>query len=301
MSILTKPNFFIVGAAKSATTSIYHYLSHHSDVFFPTIKEPKYFSSKYISFPQTGPGDFEFTDNPTIKELDDYLALYKKAVGYKIIGDASVDNLYYYQTAEDIKRFSPEAQILIILRNPVDRAFSHYAHFIRDKRETETFKRALELEEFRMKSGYEFSWHYRKTGLYYEQVKNYLQVFEKNVKVVLFEDINSRPKEILEEICIFLGINYSEINSISFTKHNTSGNAKNKLLAYLVNSPNFLKKHLKKILPFRQRSILKAHFNQINNSSIHLENAVREELKLYFKEDIGKLQKLINLNLSHWQ
>lgn len=301
MAILTKPNFFIVGAAKSATTSIYHYLSQHSDVFFPTIKEPKYFSSKYINFPQTGPGDYEFTDKPTIKELKDYLALYKKGVGYKIIGDASVDNLYYYQTAEDIKKFSPDARILIILRNPVDRAFSHYTHFIRDKRETETFKRALELEELRIKSGYEFSWHYRKAGLYYEQVKNYLNVFENNVKVVLFEDINNRPNEILEEICIFLDINYSEINNIRFTKHNTSGNAKNQLFAYLVNSPNFLKKHLKKLLPFRQRSTLKAYFNQINNSSIHLDNPVREELKIYFKEDVNKLQKLINLNLSHWQ
>lgn len=296
-----KPNFFIVGAAKSATTSIYHYLSQHPDVFFPTLKEPKYFSAKYIKFPQTGPGDFEFTDKPTVKNLEDYLNLYQKASSQKIIGDASVDNLYYYQTAEDIKKFSPDAKILIILRNPVDRAFSHYSHFRRDGRESEDFGRALELEDRRIQMGFEFSWHYLRTGLYYQQVKKYLDVFDTNVKVLTFDDFNSNPDKFIKEICTFLALDYAQIKDINLIKHNKSGKSKISIISTLTNGSYPIKEFLKKILTFKQRSALKAFVNQINTETLPFDKIINKQLKEYFTDDIVKLEELLKIDLSSWK
>jgi hypothetical protein len=118
-----KPNLFIAGAAKSGTTSLCKYLSQHPEIFLCYPKEPRYFSSKYKNFPHNGPGDY-VADNFTIKEESKYIDLFKSIKHEKIIGEASLDYLYFSNSAYDIKKYSPNAKVIIILRNPIDRAFS---------------------------------------------------------------------------------------------------------------------------------------------------------------------------------
>ena len=303
MSKNNKVNLFIVGAAKSATTSIYYYLSNHPEVFFPKLKEPRFFSSKYYSFPHKGNKDIEFTDRFIIRTLQDYENLYIGHKGEKIIGDASVDYLYIYQTAKDIHEYNPQSKIIIILRDPVQRAFSQYSHFVRDNRELETFEKALKLEEERIAMGYEFGWHYRKVGLYFEQVNEFIKTFEREkILILFFDDIEKDTRQTLEKICQFLDLDFSLIQNVKLMKHNTSGKSKSKLLNKLLFKHFGLKNFIKKIFPYGKLVYLKTLLNSLNtDKSFSNQELAISQLKKYFHEDIIKLEKLLNKDLSGWR
>ena len=114
------PNFLIVGAAKSGTTSLYRYLQQHPDIFMSQKKEPKFFSSQFLKFPFVGPGD-QNMELSICKTFDKYESLFKYADNIKAVGEASADNLYYYTHAIPlIKKYLGNVKILIILRNPID-------------------------------------------------------------------------------------------------------------------------------------------------------------------------------------
>ena len=135
------PNFLVVGAGKSGTTSLYHYLKAHPDVFMSRIKEPGFIVAQFIKMPQSGVGDER---QSTVGNFSDYCRLFEDAEGKKAVGEASNDNLYHYERAIPyIKRFFGDIKIIIILRNPVDRAFSAYTYLLRDNREFLTFEEDL--------------------------------------------------------------------------------------------------------------------------------------------------------------
>ena len=97
--IKTRPNFFIVGAAKSGTTSLTNYLSKHPNIFIPKLKEPKFFSLQDNTFPHRGPGD-NIVDKRVIKNLEEYERLFIPANDARAKGEASVDYLYFLKSAE---------------------------------------------------------------------------------------------------------------------------------------------------------------------------------------------------------
>jgi len=135
------PNFFIVGAAKAGTTSLYNYLKQHPDIYMSPIKEPNYFAKdidinlfrkdykktalidtqKYFSKPKLEELHLAF-----ITELEDYIKLFQKVSNEKVIGETSVSYLYSKVAAKEIKKLVPDAKIVIILRDPIERAYSHY-------------------------------------------------------------------------------------------------------------------------------------------------------------------------------
>src|SRR5699024_2758818 len=175
MSQKVIPNLFIVGVAKAATTSLYKYLQSHEDIYFPEHKEPNYLSSPYKTMPHKGTGD-DISDRECIYDADVYFNLFRNRTE-KIIGEASVDYLYYYKTADQISELNPQSKIIICLRNPIDRAFSAYWHLINDGREKLSFEEALEKEKERKSKNYEYIWCYKETGMYCKKVKYYLDTF----------------------------------------------------------------------------------------------------------------------------
>jgi len=202
------PNFLLVGAAKCGTTSIASYLSHHPDIYMSPIKEPKFFTAQFLPFPLRGPGD-SFVENFTVKTFDAYQRLFRQVKNEKAIGDASVDNLYFYRKVIPlIKRYLGDIRILIVLRNPVERAFSAYKNLLRDSRETLSFEDALEREGVRRRKGYEYLWRYLDVGLYYHQVKAYLESFSR-VKVLILEQFENGSFDILRHIFAFLEVDAS--------------------------------------------------------------------------------------------
>lgn len=176
-----KPNFFIVGAPKAGTTFLSYYLSQHPDIFMSEVKEPNYFSR----IQKQGP-------SIVYDDEDKYLQLFTKSKGESIIGEASTTYLYFKGTEDRIYNFNKEARILISLRNPVERAYSHYL-MDRDKygREKYPVNKVLLDEKYIPMYGFhgELVNPYIYPSKYFNHVRRYIKKFgRKKVKILLFEE-----------------------------------------------------------------------------------------------------------------
>jgi|TARA_B110000879_G_C11115245_1_gene489224 hypothetical protein len=294
----SKPNFLIVGAAKAGTTALYYYLKQHVDIGFPDLKEPKYFSSSKLNLPHNGIGDHS-VDKYAVKDWTEYLNLFKGLSSYKRIGEASPDYLFYHrETAGLIKETLGDIPIIIILRNPIKRAFSAYMYLKRDSREPLSFREGLDAEEDRLNDNWDFIWGYKKGGLYSEQVKTFLNTFT-NVKVILQEELKTDTKRVIKEVYSFLNVNPNFTTDTS-VEHNPSGTPKNILAKFLLNRNNKLatttREFLKSIIP--RRILEKIASRSLEKKSISKPN--QELLKNYFEDDIAKLGVLLNRDLTKW-
>lgn len=292
------PNFLIVGASKSGTSSIYHYLKQHPDIFLSNIqKEGRYFSQ--MSGNYNGPGD-KHLDNSITRNLEDYILLFNGFTHQKAIGDISPEYLYLYEKSIPLikQTLNEDVKIIIILRSPVDRAFSSFNHYKRDKREQLTFEEALEKEDERRTKNWIWAWQYKNSGLYYRQVKAYLDNF-KNVKVLLFEDFNDDPKKTLQEICKFIEVAPDFEFDTSY-KYNVSGDPKSAVLYKLETSRglvNFVKRFVPKKLIVKIKNNWSGEKQMIKAA---MDSDTRKNLIEFFREDILKLQNLIQKDLTRW-
>ncbi|HEX7065262.1 MAG TPA: sulfotransferase [Bacillales bacterium] len=296
-----QPNFFIVGAAKSGTTSLFNYLKQHPEVFRPAVKEPKYFTSSLTNFPHNGPGD-QRVDSKVIKDFDDYLQIFENAEDEKAIGESSVDYLYYKESADLIHEAFPDAKIIIMLRNPVDRAFSAYLHLTRDSRETLSFEEGLQKEAERKRQNYEFLWHYKSVGMYYEQVRKYIEAFGSDrVRIYLFEDLQNDLDHLLRDVFTFLGVD-PDIKPEDTKPLNFSGIPKSKRMEALMKPSRFqgLKKVIRTFLPKKFRSELLYKLRRSNLQKIEMQKQTRKELIEVFRSDVNQLEQLIDRDLSSW-
>ena len=180
-------NFFIVGAAKSGTATLFETLSRHPGIFIPQRKECRYFSCMPADF--SGPGTI--SPGYIIQSLEDYQALFKRAKRDQLCGDISPDYLYFHHNAVPriLNEIHAQAPVIIILRNPIDRAYSNYLHHVREGWENLSFEEALEAEEQRRAANWAWGWNYVDVGLYAEQVKAYLDNFERVLLLLFEEDI----------------------------------------------------------------------------------------------------------------
>lgn len=293
------PNFLIAGVARCGTTSLFHYLKQHPEIGFPKKKEPKYFSSLHIKFPQQGIGDAT-VDTKIVKDLEEYKALFQYLEKFLKIGEASSDYFYYYKnTIAEIKKSLGDIPIIISIRNPVERSYSAYNNLVRDGRETLSFKEALEQEEERISKGWDWMWAYKEGSLYAEGLKAFRENFSK-VKVVLFEELQENPDAVLEEIELFLGVKPYN-NYDTSVQYSPSGNPKNRLVK-LISSRNskplnFLRTTAMAVVPRKKlEKISKGFF-----AKEKMDHEVLEDLKKYFKKDIEETGKLLGRNLNSWE
>jgi hypothetical protein len=299
---MTLPNLLIIGAAKSGTTSLYMYLEQHPEIFMSPVKEPHFFSYDAQSKMTKGPKD---TIPTAITDIEKYKNLFINVNNKKIIGEASPTYIYREEAPERIYNLIPEVKIIAILRDPSERAFSAYMHLIRDQRETtNSFSEALELEEFRIKQGWGPIWHYKRAGLYYQQLSNYFQLFKRDqIRVILHEDLQHKREEVLKDIFNFLEIDTGFTPEISI-KYNASGIPKNKILQNfytgLFNSPNPIKRLSRIIFPMPLRLKVTTYLQTRNIKKVSLPGEERQKLIGYFREDILHLESLINRDLSNW-
>ena len=294
---LTLPNFLIVGAAKAGTTSLYHYLNSHDKIFFPKLKEPKFFSSAFIKFPQNGIGDNSI-DNYRINNWSSYTDLFKSTHN-KMIGEASPEYLYYHKNvAPLIRKKLGNIPIIIVLRNPVLRAFSAYSYLLRDNREKYSFKIGLAKESERIKDNWDYIWHYYKAGLYYNQVKTYIENFSR-VKIILFEDLIDNPLLSVNGVLDFL--NLKKFEKISKTKYNSSGVPKNDIIKFILRRDNKLSLFIRKLLNKTINRKYLEYFSQINLSKLNINENEKKILKEKYSKDIIKLENLTKLKLDIWK
>ena len=292
------PNFLIAGASKSGTSSVYHYLKQHPDIFLSEIqKEGRYFSQMPGKF--SGPGD-QHIDSSITRDLYSYKKLFEGYKNEKAVGDISPEYLYFYKESIPLikKTLGEEVKIILILRSPIERAFSGYTHFKRDKRENLSFEEALQKEEERKQYNWIWAWQYKNSGLYFEQVKAYLENF-RNVKIILFDDLKTDANRTLAEICQFIGVSDDFEFDTSY-KYNVSGDPKSAVLYKLETSRgliNFAKKFIPKKLITKLKKNLTGEKQMIKSE---MNPETRKELIKFFKNDILKLQDLIQYDLSSW-
>jgi hypothetical protein len=199
-----RPDFFIVGAAKCGTTSMHHYLNQHPEVFMPRNKEPHYFGK-----------DLRIAPSWCVQSEEQYLRLFESATDQKRIGEASPWYIYSSTAAQEIKAFSPEARILIMLRHPVDLMNSIHLQFINtDDEDLLDFQQALAAEPERREgrslppnANFPRSILYRQAARLSDQVSRYLDAFDRSrIQFFLLDDLKTNTAEVFRETCEFLDI-----------------------------------------------------------------------------------------------
>ncbi|MGK7911985.1 MAG: sulfotransferase [Synechococcus sp.] len=298
---MTLPNFFIVGAAKSGTSSLYKYLASHPSIYMSPIKEPRFFAFENQSLSFAGPNG-DAINASTITSLADYQNLFAGVTDEVAIGEASTAYLAVPESAERIHKYAPDAKIIAILRHPADRAYSSYLHLKRDNYEPYSdFSQALQKESHRRAQNWEFLWRYKELGFYFEQLKRYYARFDRDrIRVYLYDDLCADSTGLLKGICQFLGVNELRPEAIT-GRNNASGIPKNRgVYDYLVKENDPIKNIVKTFLP---ESIRRPIVNRLIQLSLHkpqLSPQLRHQLTQDYRDDILQVQDLIQRDLSHW-
>ena len=296
------PNFLIVGAAKSGTTSLHYYLKEHQEIYMPLNKKETFFFAGEKSNLGMGPGNF---GKGIIVNFDDYKKLFQGVIFSKhnAIGEACVAYLYFYKKSiSNIIHYLKNPKIIIMLRNPVDRAFSNYLHHVRDGLEQLSFEKALNNQRKRKEQNWWWGYQFTDVGFYYNQVKAYLDNFDQ-VKICLFDDLEKDTLGSVKDIYGFLGVDTSFTPDVN-TKYNVSGIPKNKFIHKFLRKPNILKNIVKPVvktlIPQGERRKIIEKIKMKNLQKPQMKPETREYLKNLYREDILKLQDLIKRDLSSW-
>lgn len=294
------PNFFVIGAGKSGTTSLYYYLKQHPQVFMSPVKEPKFFTAAVRNLEFNGPGDQRVVTD-TISSEDAYLELFSGACDELVRGEASTIYLSTDGTAEHMARRVPHARLVAVLRHPADRAYSAFMHLRRDGYETlESFQDALDAEEERVRQGYYYHWRLRGRGYYGHYLKAYYEHFpSEQIKVFLYEDLLASAEDVMSEIFRFLEVDDSFRVDTS-ARHNQSGVPRNQSMQNFLTKPHPLKEWAKGIIPERlgHRVISMLQPGLVSRPGLSPE--ARKRLTEDYREDILLLQDLIQRDLSNW-
>lgn len=293
---MTLPNFIIVGAAKCGTTSLCHYLAQHPQIFISPNKEPRFFAPEFYTKYANGP----IRRGSLRPEMSwqEYQDLFKDVKKETAIGEASTEYLFLPQVPSRIKSTLPDVKLIAILRDPSERAFSAYCYQLRDGCENLSFAEALADEARRTQESWRPGWLYQQVGLYFEQLSRYKSLFgTQQLKVYFYEELAREPIKTLQDMFNFLKVSPDFIPDL--TRKNVSAVPKSLLLNQLLSdrSPvSDLKSYFpKQMQPFFQ------YIKQKNRSSKpNLPNEIRKQLVDSYKEDILKLQNLVDKDLSDW-
>ena len=300
------PNFLIIGAAKSGTTALYQHLRQHPEIYMTPIKETNFFAFEGEKVEFTGIKQNESSlsyQKEIITEPHNYAKQFEEVTEEKAIGESCPSYLYISKAAQRIYSYNPDIRLIVILRDPVERAYSNFLHHVRDRNEqTEDFLSAVEAEPKRIEENWWWGFHYVQVGLYFKQIRRFLELFGRDrMRIYLYEDYLGNPKYVLDNILNFLEVD----NRYDFdltTKHNATGVPTNRLLDKIIYESNPLKTAYQKLFPFTNiRQKITSRITNLNSlKKPPLSSEVRNKLLPLFYEDILKLQDLIERDLSLW-
>lgn len=212
MFVMTIPNFFILGAAKSGTTSLQAYLKQHPDIFFSKNKEPNFFAFENREIPEKGAVApkllYKLIYSNSVTEWDDYITQFALWAEQKAVGEASVRYLYYPDAAENINKRIKSPKFIVMLRDPTTRLLSHYRMNKQLGIEPLDLIPAIEAEGYRLANQWGWDWHYVSIGNYTEQLTRYFDLFKReSFKICFYDDFLEEPTSVIQEICDFLEVN----------------------------------------------------------------------------------------------
>ena len=286
-----KVDFFIVGAPKAGTTSLYYYLNEHPEIEMSTQKETDFFSDSAIQKQGLYYGENR------INTLEKYHNLFPTTQEKKY-GEASVSYLFYEDVPEKIKAYNSKGKIIIMLRNLVDRAFSHYLMDYRLGLISSTLEEVIECKSYNKKSKL-FYQQYIELGLYFKQVKRYLEIFgSENVHIILYQDFKNDIEVIMKKVYHFLEVD-SKFEPKFEKKYNTFSIPKNNFIR-IVYSFVGLRKFLKFVIPENLVKRMKNTFFK-KDEKPELSLKLRKKMNELFLHDINLLEDLLSKDLSIWK
>jgi hypothetical protein len=295
------PDIFIVGAAKSGTTSLAFWLKQHPDVAIPR-KEPGFFAfhGRPLHEVPSGIRDRQVIDVAAFAKLNESVH------PGQLLCDSSVAYLTNYRhTIANIEKIygdrANELKFTIVLRHPVERAWSHYLMFVKNDLEQLPFEEAIKPEHVEARIGEQLGYDYLGNSLYYERVKAFVDHFP-HVKVYFTEDLRD-PKAVMRDYLDFLGLR-QDVHIDTDSNLNPSGVPTNKAVVRALHKRSALKEWMKRALPdslqYRLISI-KSSLLAKNVKKVKIDSALKARLtERHFHKDILALQELTGRDLSHW-
>ena len=295
------PTFFLLGAPKAGTTALYAMLKQHPDVFLPARKEPHYFAYRDHPLEFGGPADVRIMRHMVIQDEGSYRSQYCGRPE-RATGDASAMQLYVPGTSERIRAAVPDARLIAILRDPVQRAFSSWLHLVRDDRETLSFEDALDAEDERIAAGWIPLWHYRRASRYAEQLERWFDVFPVDQILILFHDeLRSNSAAVLGRTFTFLGVDPG-VPVATNVERNVSGIPRSRRLQRILSRPHPLKDVLRRAVPgeVRERTIAWLRNRNVAHRP-EIQPATAERLRDEVTDDVVRLEAMLRVDLSRWR
>lgn len=310
------PDFFIVGAAKAGTTSLYHYLEQHPQIYMSPIKEPNHFSSdtllealrpsaikrlQALHIPEFLKSDMSHKIHRAyITDRAEYLQLFRFADPKKKTGEASPAYLYSKVAAAAIYAYNPKAKIIIILRDPVQRAFSHYLMDRKLAFTTSTFEEALEEDKAHQPKSWGSTSLYLELGAYYEQVKRYYSIFPpEQIFLILSTELRQQTSKTIKNLYRFLEVDENFTPSTS-EQHNAAVVPRNALVFKLLRFSTLRVKIRRMLKNGKIKNWLRKIAFTPPESTRPDEKTILK-LRDFYREDINKLSQLTGKDLSSWQ
>jgi hypothetical protein len=298
------PDFLVIGAAKSGTTSLFNYLAQHPDIYMSPVNEPNYFALHGHETHTWFQGPVDQTSLlHCVSEESAYGRLFENAGPSQTCGESSPLYLYSEHTAEAIQRQRPDMKLVVILRQPADRAYSNFRHHRKAGIEPiDTFPAALAAEPERIRAGWgpwPF-WHYRRVGQYAEQLQRYLDRFDRSqLHIMLNEDLRDARAESLAGLFAFLGVD-PRVKLDSSTEHNRSALTRSRRLEQLILSRGWPKRMYQRLLSAEARAQIRNRLTQLNSQDKAIDPVIRASLTDAYADDIGQLAVLIDRDLDAW-
>lgn len=309
------PGFLVVGAGRSGTTALQYTLMQHPEVFMSPVKETNFFaleggdrlSPAALGFPLDEDRRWlrRQLDNWEVRSIEEYSSLFRAAERDQVRGEISPLYLYSPRAPQRIHHHVPGAKIIVVLRQPVERAFSAFTQDRRSGYETQSdFAATLELEAASVTAKRGGWRHELRVGMYHEQLSRYFARFpHSHIGVWLYEDLNARPVDVLREIFAFIGVG-DGFNPESIVRYNASGAPKSRVLEKVLTGQPRLKSVVKKRLPagiVEQLATVKNAVGDRNLAKRVLPDEDRRRLTgRFYKDDITRVQELIGVDLTTW-
>jgi Sulfotransferase domain len=291
------PDFFIVGAPKCGTTSMYAYLREHPGIFLPFHKEPLFFGS-------------DLTHRYGRLTPQEYVALFRDARPDQLVGEASAWYLYSETAAREIRDAAPDARIVVMLRNPIDVMYAQHSQLLFTRQESiATFAEALAAEPRRLEGRDLPPGSFRRENLYYrrmvrfaDQLERYLEAFgRERVHVIVFDDLRADTRAVYLRLLDFLGVEPYE--PAAFQARNESQRIRSGWLQRLTWDPPF-KRQLVPVLrrfPLAHRvrgALVRA--NSVAAPRPPLDPDLRARLARELAPEVARLGRLLDRDLSDW-
>jgi hypothetical protein len=291
---VTLPNFIVIGAAKAGTTALYWYLAEHPDVFMSQVKETNYFAYGLNAEGQLLYGDANIHHFP-VKTLREYEQLFADAGKTAAIGEVSPLYLECPQAAGRIRELLPATKIICCLRHPVDRAYSDYLMYLRNR--NRLFDPARELTATSHWASPDSHW--MRIGRYHEPLSRYFDAFPRSqIQVFLFDDLKRNLLGVVQALYRFLGVDPAFEPDLE-TPHNVGGMPASRLLEGLFTSRS-IRSAFEPWIPKQAANWVRWLRTRNMRQPPPLPSELRKELTVQFRDDIAKTSELIGRSLQHW-